>query len=209
VDETEANVTDDVLHGLTLDPVISEYIVGSVTAEYENALYQVAGSERHQILLPGDELSITEFMGGKEYITSQMPEGGSGSDYEKILTQIFPTQIYIACLLSELEILEREIYDAYEENIPSGTSCITDKNHDLKIKNNLEYPIIIRIGYVKKASSTQLFCEIYRTQMENKTFIKSVIRTKENKTLVDILRVYVDNKGNTIDTVVAETIDLG
>jgi hypothetical protein len=45
--------------------------------------------------------------------------------------------------------------------------------------------------------------------MENKTFIKSVIRTKENKTLVDILRVYVDNKGNTIDTVVAETIDLG
>ncbi len=207
-DVAYAKISDDVLHGLTLDPVLSEYAINAPSSDYATVLNQVIGNGIHRILLPGDELSIINFMGGSDYIINQMPEGGSGSDYEKVLTQIYPTQIYLAAVLSELEIVERKMYNADEANIPIGTSCITDKENDLIIKNTLDYPIIIRVGYDYKASNGIAFCEIYRSQMEWGTYVKSVIRKKDGKSLVDIVRVYVDNKGNTVDTVVAETVNI-
>ncbi len=204
---TYAKISDDVLHGLVLNPIISEYTPKSVSSDFATALNQAIGSGKHRILLPGDELGAIDFLGTADYIMNQMPDGGSDSDYEKVLTQIYPTQIYLAAVMSDLEIVSRTMYSVDEDNIPAGTSCITNKENDLIIKNNLDYPIIIRVGYDYISNNVQTFCEIYRPHMEYGTYVKSVIRINDGKTFIDILRVYVDNKGNTVDTVVVETVE--
>jgi hypothetical protein len=78
----------------------------------------------------------------------------------------------------------------------------------MKVKNTLHCPVIVRIGYNREGENGVFFCEIYRPEMQNKTLIRSIIKNQENKTFVDITRVYVDNRGNTVDSVVAETLEV-
>ena len=208
VKETTADITYEILAAMETEPVRSEYTINGISPENEAAIMQAVDTGRYEIILPGEEISIIEFMGGEDYIYFEMPDGGNGGDYEKALTEYFPTQIYIACVLSELDVTERKAHDIYSENLPAGTSTITDQYYDMKVKNTLSSPVIIRVGYEKKDGTGQIFCEVLRPVMEHKTLLRSVIREKENKTLVDITRVYVDNKGNTIDTVVADTVEV-
>jgi vancomycin resistance protein YoaR len=201
-------ITAEDIRGITAEPVISEYMLNSIYADEQSDIYKVLGEDRYQILLPGGEVSVIEFMGGEDYIYFEMPDGGTGSYYEKILTEICPTQIYLACILSELSVTEREIHDIEAKNVPAGASCITNQYHDMKVKNTLSCPVVIRVGYKKNGGSGRIYCEVLRPQMEYKTLVRSVIKSKENKTLVDITRVYVDNKGNTVDTAVVETVEI-
>ncbi len=209
VAETDADITDEILFKLDSVPVRSEYTIIPISPEYEAALYQAIGSGRYEILLPGQEIRIIEYMDAEEYIYFEMPDGGTGSNYEKILTQLLPTQIYIASVLSEIDVTERKMYDLTAKSLPAGTSCITNQYNDMRIRNSHPFPIIIRVGYEKQGYIGQIYCEIYRPEMEHKTLLRSVINEKENKTLIDITRVYVDNIGNTVDSVVVDTVEVG
>lgn len=207
LEETAADITDGILLELDAAPIVSEYTINNISPEHEAAIMQVVGAGRYEALLPGQEISIIEFMGGEDYIYFEMPDGGTRSDYERALTVDFPTQIYIASVLSELTATERKVHDIYAKNLPAGASTITNQYYDMKVKNNLLSPIIIRVGFKRQGMSGQIYCEIYRTMMEYKTLLRSVIKQDENKTLVDITRVYVDNKGNAIELVVADTVE--
>ena len=206
--ETDADITSEILNTLDCEPVTSEYTISSISVEYESAIYQVVSSGRHEILLPGQEISVIEFMGAEDYIYFEMPDGVTDSDYEKALAEFYPTQIYLAAIMSELEITERKTNNFYAPNLPAGTSSITNLYYDMNIKNPLPYPVIIRVGYKKQGLAGIIYCEVYRPVLENKTLVRSIIKQKENKTLVDITRVYVDNIGNTVDSIVIDTVEV-
>lgn len=201
-------ITEEMVMGITASPIINEYTISGISSELESAINQAIGSGIYEILLPGQEMSVIEFSGQEDYIVFDMPQDGSGGDYDMVLSQLIPTQIYIASTLSELEITERKMYDLDAENVPAGTSCIIGRDYDMKVKNTLHCPVIVRIGYNREGENGVFFCEIYRPEMQNKTLIRSIIKNQENKTFVDITRVYVDNRGNTVDSVVAETLEV-
>ena len=205
--ETHAAITEELLHGMEASPITSEYTISPLIYEYESALVQVVDTGIYQVLMPGQEISVIEFMQAEDYIFFVMSDDGEVSEYDRVLTEIYPTQIYLACILSELEVPERQMREMYAKNLPAGTACIANQYYDMKVKNPLDVPVIIRIAYSKKGAAGQAFCEIYRPQMEYRTLVRSVRKPENGKTLVDITRVYVDNKGNTVDTFVVETVE--
>ena len=97
--------------GITASPVINEYTISGISSELESAIYQAIGSGIYEILMPGQEMSVIDFSGKEDYIVFDMPQDGSGGDYDMVLSQLIPTQIYIAATLSELEVTERKMYD--------------------------------------------------------------------------------------------------
>ncbi len=204
----QAQVTDEQIMGITANTVISEYTISGISSEFENAIYQAIGSGIYEILMPGQQMSVIEFSGKEDYIVFDMPQDGSGGDYDMVLSQLIPTQIYIASTLSELQVTERKMYDLDAEKVPAGTSCIIGRDNDMTVKNTLSCPVIIRIGYHRVDKKGVFFCEIYRPEMKYKTLIRSVLKNQESKTFIDITRVYVDNRGNTVDSVVAETLEV-
>ena len=78
----------------------------------------------------------------------------------------------------------------------------------MKIKNNLDLPIILRVGYKKQSSASQIYCQVFRAPMENSTLLRSIVKTIGDDTIIDIKRVYVDEKGNPIDSIIVETINI-
>ena len=205
---TQPQITDEQVMGITASPVVNEYTISGISSGLESAIYQAIGSGIYEILMPGQEMSVIEFTGQEDYIVFDMPQDGSGGDYDMVLSQLIPTQIYIAATLSELQVTERKMYDLDADNVPAGTSSIIGRDYDMKVVNTLQCPVIVRIGYSREGAKGVLFCEIYRPEMQYKTLIRSIIKEQENKTFVDITRVYVDNGGNTVDSAVAETLEV-
>ena len=102
--------------------------------------------------------------------------------------------------------MQRKMDSVHANNLPTGTSTVINQYYEMTLENNLDLPVIIRIGYTKQGAASQAFCQIYRSPMTYRTLLRSVIRKEHNQTYVDIRRVYVDNRGNTIDAQLIETI---
>ncbi|MCK5128461.1 MAG: peptidoglycan binding domain-containing protein [Clostridiales bacterium] len=202
-----ANITQEILQSIDSIPISSEYTIRDITAENESAILQIIGSGRHIIINPGAEISVINFLEGEEYIYYSMPDGGTKSDYEKALTNLIPTQIFIASVMSEVDITQRSLGILNKSDLPAGADTIINQYGDMIVKNNMELPIILRVGYKTQNTTSQIFCEIYRTPMENATILRSVIKPGDSNTRIKILRVYVDEKGNPINSVLIETIN--
>lgn len=206
ISEVEPTVTTTILQSIDNKPVINEQTFRNITVEQQNSILQIVGVGRYRIIYPGEEISVIDFLGGEDYIYFQMPDDGTGSDYEVALCEQIPTQIFSASLKAEVDVIKRQYGNIEQPNILSGTATIINKYYDMILKNNLDFPVIIRIGYNEHDITSKLYCEIYRPPMENATLLRSVIHDEGSKTLVDIKRVYIDKKGEPINSVVIETL---
>jgi vancomycin resistance protein YoaR len=135
-----------------------------------------------------------------------MPDDGTGSDYEVAMCEQLPTQIYSASLMAEVDVIKRQHGNINQPNILSGTATIINKYYDMILKNNLAFPVIVRIGYNEYNTTSKLYCEVYRPPMENAALLRSVIHEEGSKTLVDIKRVYINEKGDPVNSILIETI---
>jgi hypothetical protein len=194
------------LYSIDSKPVTSNQTFRNPTVEKQNTILQIVGAGRHQIIYPGEELSIIEFLGNEDYIYFEMPDADTGSenDYDVILCEQLPTQIYSASLMAEVDVVKRQHGKINKPHILSGTATIINKYYDMILKNNLDFPVIVRIGY--NEYTNKLYCEVYRPPMENATLLRSVIHEEGTNTLVDIKRVYINKNGNPINSVLIETI---
>lgn len=206
--EVKADIGDEIIKSIDTVPITSELTIKDITLEHENAILQIVGAGRHKIIAPGEEISIIEFSGGEEYIYFIMPDEGTKSDYEKALCQKIPTQIFNSAILAEIDVTQRHSGAIDQPAVLTGTATIINKYYDMKLKNNLDFPVIIRIGYKRQGVTSQIFCEIYRPQMQYGTLLRSIIKDDGQNRKVDIIRVYVDEKGNPIDSVLIETINI-
>ncbi len=203
--DKNADITAEILNSMDTNPISSEMSFRDITIEQENSILQIIGAGRYEILNPGDEISIIEFSGQEDYIYFVMEDDSINNDFEEALCNLIPTQIYIAGVLAEIDVLQRQKGNINRAEVTTGTDTIINKSNDMILKNNLNFPIIIYIGYKKQGAASQLFCNVYRPPMDNATLLRSVIRNQDDKTFVDIKRIYVDNRGNTTDWVLIET----
>jgi len=163
-------------------------------------LQRVAELAQPVLVMPGQSISIKEFINYDEY----------NSIVNSIKKIHIPSVIYGCALQLGLEITEHytSTYINSDMSIyPYGQEAVLDNGKDLVITNNFDHPVIFALSYNDSDGTNQLVCKIYNSEPVHYTYVKSVIEQHDQIYNVKVYRVYANDTGGVLSRTLLDEYD--